>query len=144
MGKIKYQSMTNPRLPCYYLVFLYLFCLKSPWGHVSLVTPPQGNHQASGPQQADLNLEIYEIWYGNGSKLGYQMTHRNGYINSWKPSIWSINNFEPYPYIHSPNSLRYDVQDQCPRESIDLKKYSVVKYIEASYNLIQEPFRKFN
>ena len=34
---------------------------------------------------------------GNGSKLGYQMTHRNGYINSWKPSIWSINNFEPTP-----------------------------------------------
>ena len=39
--------------------------------------------------------------YGNGSKIGYQMTQIRMVISSWKPSIWSLNNFEPYPYVYN-------------------------------------------
>ena len=41
------------------------------------------------------SLTYHWLWL---KPLGYQMTHWM-VIFSWKPSIWSINNFEPYPTL---------------------------------------------
>ena len=56
-------------------------------GLISLLT---GEQPAAQPTQT--------LIFGNGSKLGYQMTQIRMVIFSWKPSIWSINNFGPYPF----------------------------------------------